>query len=182
MTAQEVWKKFCGKQPVIDIGCGWHEVFDFEYVKFDKASMICGAKTCVNHFGDFHDMSDFADGMFAFVNATEAIEHAEFPNIALSEWLRILQVGGVIHLSWPGTEVWDREKLVELREAVDKNDMARFLSLGGNVNWISIDKDSKNMLDVHYHKITLDLVKKLLGDRIEVLAEGPCSLIARKVY
>jgi len=182
MTPQEVWQVYCGKQPVIDIGCGWHIVFSFDYVRFDKASQILSQKTCVNHYGDFHDMSNFADNTFAFVNATHVIEHAEFPERALSEWLRILQAGGVINLTWPDLDVGDRGKIEELKKAVDRGDLETYRALGGDLAWVSLDKDGKKMLDVHYNRITLNDMKKYLGEKVVVLAEGIEFLIARKVY
>lgn len=182
MTAQEVWQTFCGEHPVIDIGCGWFWVFDFEYVRFDKARLVCGLETCASHYGDFHDMSNFEDGEFAFVNATQVIEHAEFPDVAISEWLRILKISGVIHLSWPGTPVLAKEKIRELKLAVEAGDTEKYIAAGGNINWVALDKDGKWFLDAHHHQITFNDVQKFLGDRAEILSASTCSLIARKKY
>jgi SAM-dependent methyltransferase len=182
MTVQEIWEKFCGEKPAIDVGCGWWTVLNFEYVKFDKASQILGQATCVNHYGDFHDLSDFDDGTFAFVNATQVIEHAKFPEKALSEWLRVLRVGGIIHLNWPVMEVWDRDKLEELEKAVAQGKFVEYQALGGFLTWIVKDKDGKSFLDVHYSKITLDFIKACLGSQVEVLLEDGCSLIGRKLH
>lgn len=177
-----MWEKFCGRHPVIDIGCGWHPIFGFEYIKFDKASRVLGMPTCVNHYGDFHDMSDFADNTFAFVNATNVIEHAQFLEKALNEWIRILRVGGILHLTWPSLDVLECRKLEELQKAVNENDLDKYRALGGNLAHVSIDKDGKMFLDAHWNFITLNGLKKLAGDRLEVIVESGCSLIAKKVY
>lgn len=182
MDPQEIWEIYCGEKPVIDIGCGWFNVFEFEYIRFDKASQICGMKTCADHFGDFHNMHAFNDNTFAFINATDVIEHAIDPEKALREWLRILKIGGVLHVRWPGLDVWEFEKLLVMNQAVDEDDMPLYFSLGGVPNWIALDQNGKKFLDVHFHKISMDFVKKCLDTRVEILAEYPSSLIAKKIF
>lgn len=182
MKEQDIWQLHCGKHPVIDIGCGWDIIFDFEYTRFDIADQILGQKTCANHFGDFHDMSDFPDNTFAFVNASQVIEHAEFPEIALTEWIRILQVGGIMHLDWPHMDVWDKERLTQMRDAVNRNDMQTYYTLGGIDNWISTDRDGKKLLDMHWNKIGMEEMKAMLPKNVVILAEYPgLSLILKKI-
>jgi SAM-dependent methyltransferase len=182
MKEQEIWQLYCGRHPVIDIGCGWDILFNFEYVRFDIAVQILGQKTTVNHFGDFHDMSDFSDETFAFINADQVIEHAEFPRVALKEWIRILQVGGILHLCWPHLDVWDRQRIEDARDAVRRGDMQAYYALGGIDNWISVGQHGEKLLDVHWNKISMEEMKLMLPPNVVILAEYPgMSLILKKV-
>jgi hypothetical protein len=65
---RSVWKKYNQPMPVIDIGCGHCMIFDFDYVRFDKAKIMHDSLTTANVFGDFHDMNMFQDNHFGFIN------------------------------------------------------------------------------------------------------------------
>jgi len=182
MKVQDIWRLYGSKKPVIDIGCGWNILFEFEYVRFDIAAKLLGTSTSANHFGDFHDMSAFPDETFAFANANQVIEHAEFPEVALKEWIRILQVGGVLHLCWPHVDTWDRQRIEKARDAVKRRDMQLYYSLGGIDDWISVDSEGNPMLDLHWNKLSLEDMKAILPKNVSILEEHPgITLILRKI-
>jgi SAM-dependent methyltransferase len=184
-TIIEIYKKYSNELPVIDIGAGWWPRFDFEHVRFDKASILDGAKTCANHFGDFHDMADFKDNTFSFVNANQVIEHAKYPEIALKEWIRILKIGGILNLNWPAEleKLNNLDAIKDLRyleDAIEGNNLDRYISVGGNVHWLSKDKDGNYFLDGHYNIMSLEEMKQILPKNIIILEEHWSGCIISK--
>lgn len=186
MTIHEVYEKYSNQKPVIDIGAGWWPVFDFSYTAFDKAQFIQGKKTCANCFGDFHDMSDFADNTFAFLSGKHVIEHAKDPKKALIEWTRILKIDGIMFLQWPGDlpkhSNEEIEKFNKWEEALKVN-LEEYYKLGGESGWVSYDKNMKPFLDVHYSLMTMDEVKAIIPDSLKVVESWKCGdyfLILRK--
>ncbi len=62
----------------------------------------------VDHIGDAVDLSRFVDGSFEAVYASHVLEHFDYKDgllRALKEWQRVLQPGGVLHLSVPDLDI-----------------------------------------------------------------------------
>lgn len=62
----------------------------------------------VDHVGDAGDLSRFEDGTFAEVYASHVLEHFDYRDRlhgALLEWHRVLEPGGVLHVSVPDLDV-----------------------------------------------------------------------------
>jgi predicted SAM-dependent methyltransferase len=62
----------------------------------------------VDHVGDATDLSRFADGCFAELYASHVLEHFDYKDalgIALAEWRRVLEPGGVLRLSVPDLDI-----------------------------------------------------------------------------
>lgn len=177
MNAKAIYEKYCNNaKPVIDIGCGWWPIFDFDYVRFDKANIILGRKTCANHYGDFHDMSDFADNTFAFVSAKDIIEHAKYPEKALKEWTRILQPGGILYLVYPAlfaSQIKDNntELLQSWENALNNYDLEKYSRLGGDMSWVSTDIKGNFFLDAHWSIPSIEQMKIMLPKSLIVLEE-----------
>ena len=180
----EVYEKYSNKKPVIDIGCGFNKLPITDYVAFDKATIVGGYIGVVNHFGDFHDMSDFADNTFEFINATHVLEHTHYPEKALKEWVRILKIGGIMFLHWPNLPRHSREEIQRFYQwekmIVDDN-MSAYEQSGGKMSWVSYDKNNKPFLDVHFNNMSMNEVKNLLPKSIKILEENNgFQLILRK--
>jgi ubiquinone/menaquinone biosynthesis C-methylase UbiE len=177
-TVKGIYKKYSNKLPVMEIGAGWWSLFEFEHVCFDKAFMINGTKTCANHFGDFHDMSDFKDNTFAFICALNVIEHAKHPETALKEWCRILQQDGILLLDWPAVG-FTKPTLEELKKfelfekLLSARDINSYVREGGNMSWVSKDKNNNYFLDAHYSMLSLEEMKQILPKEFTILEEDP---------
>lgn len=87
----------------LNVGCG-DRTFD-EYPKGYKCINFDSRKDLkrVDEVGDVRDLSRFPDGYFDMILASDIIEH--FPiaetNKILTEWKRVLKVGGVIEFRLP---------------------------------------------------------------------------------
>lgn len=187
-TVNAIYKKFSNKHPVLEIGAGWWSMFEFDHTCFDRASMINGQKTCANHFGDFHNMSDFKDGTFEFICALSVIEHAKNPKVALQEWSRILKEDGILLLDWPAvgfpkSTPEDLIKFQKLEEALNRKDLSLYSQLGGDMSWVSKDCNGNLFLDAHYNVLSLEEMKSILPKDLVVIEEEPPYgfLILKKV-
>jgi predicted SAM-dependent methyltransferase len=73
----------------------------------------------VDHVGNAGDLRAFADATFAEVYASHVLEHFDYKNeiqATLNEWHRVLEPGGLLHVSVPDLNVLarlfcDRQKL-----------------------------------------------------------------------
>ena len=62
----------------------------------------------VDHVGNANDLSRFIDGSFTEIYASHVLEHFDFIDeilLALREWNRVLQVGGILYVSVPDMDV-----------------------------------------------------------------------------
>lgn len=65
----------------------------------------------VDHLGDARDLSRFKDGEFSEIYASHIIEHLDYKDeigIALKEWNRVLEPGGILYISAPDLDVLAR--------------------------------------------------------------------------
>jgi predicted SAM-dependent methyltransferase len=73
----------------------------------------------VDHVGNAKDLRQFADGTFAAVYASHVLEHFDYKDelqTTLNEWHRVLEPGGLLHVSVPDLNVLaglfcDRQRL-----------------------------------------------------------------------
>ena len=180
MSAKVIYEKYCnGALPVIDIGCGQTKLFDFEYVRFDKAIKYNNSSTdtFANHYGDFHSMPAFADNTFVFVNSRHSIEHAKYPEIALKEWTRILKVGGIMFIEYPGwlesrNPEQKRKDFVAWEDALSRKDTELYMQLGGEMGWVSMLPNGDLFLDGHYNILSMQEMKDILPKNLKVLEEN----------
>lgn len=102
-------EKFC-----LNVGCG-DRTYDFyptnEYrcINFDARA---GLKR-VDEVGDIRDLFRFSDGYFDYILASDILEHfpiAETINI-LTEWRRVLKIGGILEVRVPDLETICNEYL-----------------------------------------------------------------------
>ena len=65
----------------------------------------------VDHVGNARDLQRFADGTFAEVYASHVLEHFDYKDdlaATLKEWCRVLEPGGMLHVSVPDLNVLAR--------------------------------------------------------------------------
>jgi predicted SAM-dependent methyltransferase len=65
----------------------------------------------VDHVGNARDLQHFADGTFAEVYASHVLEHFDYKDellATLKEWYRVLEPGGMLHVSVPDLNVLAR--------------------------------------------------------------------------
>ncbi len=91
----------------------------------------------VDHVGDAIDLSRFADNTFAAVYASHVLEHFDYKDAllaALKEWHRVLQPGGVLHLSVPDIDTLAH--LLLQRQKLDVNQRWQVMRMifGGHVD------------------------------------------------
>jgi ubiquinone/menaquinone biosynthesis C-methylase UbiE len=167
-----IWKKYGELKPVCDIGCGGCIIFDFDYVRFDKAKIMHDHLTAANVFGDFHNMNMFEDNFFGFIVSSHSLEHSRDINKALNEWIRILKIGGVMFLTWPGyLPKFSLDLLNKWDKLIKENKIDEFLKSGGEMGWVSTDYNDKLFLDDHFNLVTTKELKTLLPKNVEVIDE-----------
>ena len=170
-----IWEKYDKLTPVCDIGCGHNIIFDFDYTRFDKAEIMHDKQTAANVYGDFHDMFMFKDNHFGFISSSHSLEHTRDIKKALNEWIRILKIGGIMFLTWPGYLEKKSKNELELckkwDESLSQNDIKNYLKFGGEMGWVSTDTSGKLFLDDHFNLVTLAELKHLLPKNVTVLEE-----------
>jgi len=91
----------------------------------------------VDHVGDAIDLSRFADASFAEVYASHVLEHFDYNGpllCALKEWQRVLQPGGVLHVSVPDLDVLAYLLLQRHRLGVNERFQVMRMIFGGHVD------------------------------------------------
>jgi len=88
----------------IDIGCGKEPVTD----EVEKWDTIYGNS-------DATFMDGIADEVFDYVYSSDLIEHLEDPVTALRNWWRIIKRGGILILSVPHRDLYEKKKLLPSR-------------------------------------------------------------------
>lgn len=188
----EVYKEYSNKLPVIDIGCGTIRYFNFDYVRFDKAVqyvMWGGMNIVATHYGDFHDMSQFKDNQFEYVISHHSLEHAKHPKKAVLEWTRILNVNGIMYISYPTylDKITPEEKCKTTdawEDAISKKDLTTYQNLGGKIDWLAKDYNGNIFLDTHYNIYNVDILKSIFPKNLELIYEetqGETVLVYKKI-
>jgi SAM-dependent methyltransferase len=96
------FEKYCqGKG--IDIGCGDDPIRSLLCDKWDKEQ------------GDATFMSSALNSSYNFVYSSHAIEHLDFPHIAIVNWVRILKPGGHLIVFVPHREKYERRQTLPSR-------------------------------------------------------------------
>lgn len=90
---------------VIDVGVGWLDTHDGADPICEWAEMhdkdICDATT----------MEVYEDESFDTVYSSHILEHLSDPITAIKNWLRICKKGGVVFISVPHRDLYERKKL-----------------------------------------------------------------------
>jgi SAM-dependent methyltransferase len=84
----------------IDIGCGDDPLLPAGYgcIPWDKVN------------GDATDMDGIKDEAFDYVYSSHALEHLDFPGIAMNNWFRILKSGGYLLIFLPHRDRYERRR------------------------------------------------------------------------
>ncbi len=105
------------RKPLLNIGAGTGRTALFGSTLYGDVNVDIGGRRDVAHgtggavtYGDAHRMPEFPDGCFGAILASHVLEHLDRPDIAITEWLRL--VGGnraalfVVTPSWWAPHTW----------------------------------------------------------------------------
>lgn len=95
------------------------------------------AGPCVDHLGNANDLGRFADGTFAELYASHVVEHFDYMNelqATLTEWQRVLQPGGLLHVSVPDLDVLCQLMLARDQLSMLERFMVMRMMFGGHVD------------------------------------------------
>lgn len=108
------WYKRFIKGQGIDIGCGRIDTHD----GLDTVSLT----DCVHHDKDICDattMEVYADNTFDYVYASHVLEHLDDPVTAVRNWVRICKPGGVVLISLPHRDLYERKRTLPSKWNLD---------------------------------------------------------------
>jgi SAM-dependent methyltransferase len=94
----------------IDIGCGRIDTHDGA----DTISLT----DCIHHDKDMCDattMDIYQDNQFDYVYASHVLEHLDDPVTAVKNWMRICKPGGVVIISVPHRDLYERKRTLPSR-------------------------------------------------------------------
>jgi len=184
---EEMYRKYCNDLPVLDVGCGHKKAFNFPYTKVDKFIVSNKKKIEADYYLDFCDMPVFEDGKFAFVRACECIEHTRTPGKALNEWVRVLKVGGIIAIGYPGNiPKFTKEVAEEMERRVKALTVSEeeYIKIGGDITHIVETPDGKKCIDVHFGLCTTVEMKLFIPSNLVILEEKEqgthCYIVLKK--
>jgi len=99
------YRRFITGKQGIDIGCGRIDTHD----GLDTVSLT----DCIHHDKDICDattMEGYKDDTFDYVYASHVLEHLDDPVTAVKNWVRICKPGGVVLISLPHRDLYERKR------------------------------------------------------------------------
>ena len=91
----------------------------------------------VDHVGNAGDLRYFADGTFAEVYASHVLEHFDYKDellATLKEWYRVLEPGGLLHVSVPDLNVLARLFCDRQQLSVQDRYLVMRMIFGGHID------------------------------------------------
>jgi predicted SAM-dependent methyltransferase len=91
----------------------------------------------VDHVGNANDLRSFADGTFAEVYASHVLEHFDYKDelqATLKEWHRVLEPGGLLHVSVPDLNVLARLFCDRQRLSAEDRYLVMMMIFGGHLD------------------------------------------------
>jgi predicted SAM-dependent methyltransferase len=92
---------------------------------------------CVDHVGNANDLSRFETATFGEVYASHVLEHFDYKDellITLKEWHRVLQPGGMLHVSVPDMDTLARMFLDRQQLTVQDRFLVMRMIFGGHID------------------------------------------------